>query len=91
LETTVLAEAVTNEGLASMETSEASRVLADFEDRMRTLIKEEKKKLKARAKEEAKAGTAARAAAKAKAKGKGKARAKSNGLGLSAANAPPSH
>jgi hypothetical protein len=81
METTVLAEAVTNEGLASMGTHEASQALADFEVRMRTLIKDEKKKLKERVKQEAKAGTAARAAAKASAKGKGKTRSKSNGLG----------
>jgi hypothetical protein len=74
LETTVLAEAVVNEGLDALETGEATRVLREYEERMRAMLKDERKKLQARAKDEAKAKAAAKAAAKAKAKGKARAR-----------------
>jgi hypothetical protein len=76
LETTTLAEAVVNEGLDAMPAGEAARVLKEYEEHTRALIKDEKRKIQARAKEEARA---ARAKGKASAKGKAKGKARAGG------------
>jgi hypothetical protein len=80
-EATVLAEAVTNEGLDSMDTVEAARVLREYEERMRAMIRDERKKLKDRIKTE----TRAKAAAKAK----GKSRVKRDVRGGASSGASP--
>jgi hypothetical protein len=80
LATTTLAEAVTNEQLDTMEPEEALRVLNEYEEHSRKMVKTERGRIQARIREAAKEKAKAKACAKGTAKEKAKAKAKAKGI-----------